>query len=717
MRDINLQSSTRASVRRRRGGTAPSGLSWRRWAAILALGGLACLVVLSIPLTALARAYSALPAGVALPTDTVIYGQGNQVIADLHPPGSSRIPVALNQIAPVMRTAIVAIEDHSFWTAPSFDVTRIVEAGIFDVIHHSAAQGASTIPEQVAKILYLHDNKSIAYKVREILYGNELTSRMSKPQILDAYLNDVYFGQGATGIQAASETYFGVSASQLTPEQATLLAGLLPAPSYLDPITNLAGARIRQQAVVAAMVKYTGLSQSAARAILAKPPALTSGSEAPIDNAPYFVDQVQSWLLSHYGSRYSTMGLRVYTTLNLHLNQVAQQMVTADIARHQAMHMTDGALVAENPSNGQIEVWVGGAGAKVPGGQINMAAVPRQPGSTFKLYTYSAALSAHKITMTTPVLDSPFSLPTGGPGGGPFVVHDYEGTYAGVVPIQVALGNSLNVPAVRVELAVGIPRVLAMARAMGVTTLPGPASKYGPSMTLGAYPIPLWETAQAGSVLAAQGVLHPAYFVTRVVDQNGRVIYSAHPQAQQAMSPQVAYIMNTILSRNSNRLLAFGPNTPLILPGHTAAIKTGTSNSYRDNLAVGWTPTLVGADWVGNANDQPMYGGGINGISGAASLWNQFMAYALAKTPNSWYKAPAGLISQYSSGQTNYYLPGTDPTYSVLGGGVQSPTPTPTPTPQTTPTPAATPTPQATPSPTPSPPGSGVTPTPTPTSG
>jgi len=713
--------------RRRRGGHAASragDVGWKRILSVAVLAALVGVVVLSIPMTALARAYSALPAGVSLPTDTVIYGQGDQVIADLHPSGSSRIPVALNQIAPVMRTAIVDIEDHTFWTAPSFDIGRIFEAGLFDVIHHSAAQGASTIPEQVAKILYLHDNKSITYKVKEILYGNELTSRLSKPEILDDYLNDVYFGQGATGIQAAAETYFGVSAAQLTPEQATLLAGLLPAPSYLDPISNLSGARLRQQAVVDAMVKYGNLTSQQAKAIMAAPPALTSGSEAPVDNAPYFVDQVKSWLQSHYGSGYSTMGLKVYTSLDLQLNQVAQQMVTADIARHQDMHMTDGALVAENPTNGDIEVWVGGAGPNGPGGQIDMAAVPRQPGSTFKLYTYSAALAAHKITMTSPVLDSPFSLPTGGPNGGPFVVHDYEGTYAGVVPIQVALGNSLNVPAVRVELAVGIPKVLAMARAMGVTTLSGPASDYGPSMTLGAYPIPLWEIAQAGSVFASEGVLHPAHYVLKVVNQSGATIYSANQPAQQALSPQVAYIMNTILSRNNNRLIAFGPDTPLLLRGHTAAIKTGTSNDYKDNLAVGWTPTLVGADWVGNANDAPMYGGGLNGISGAASLWNQFMEYALAKTPNSWFAEPSGLIARQSSGETNYYLEGTGPTDSVLGGGTVTPTPTPTPVVQATPTPqaTATPSPQPTPpstpqpTPTPTPQGGGGPPTPPPTS-
>ncbi|MHB1941150.1 MAG: transglycosylase domain-containing protein, partial [Candidatus Dormibacteria bacterium] len=591
---------------------------------------LVAMVALAVPTTALARAYSSLPPARQLPTDTLIYGQGNQVVADLHPPGTSRIPVPLNQIAPAMQKAVVAIEDHSFWTAPSFDVGRIVEAGIYDLLHHSAAQGASTIPEQVAKLLYLTDNKSITYKVKEILYGNELTSHLTRSQILDAYLNDVYFGQGATGVQAAAETYFGVSAARLTLPEATLLAGLLPAPSYLDPFSNMTGARLRQQAVVAAMVKYGALPAREAAGVLAKPPALGSGSEAQVDNAPYFVDQVQVWLQQHFGSGYATMGLRVYTSLNLALNQRAQQLVTADIARHQAMHMTDGALVAEDPATGQIEVWVGGAGPNVPGGQIDMAAMPRQPGSTFKLFTYATAIADHKVTMTTPVLDSPYSLPSGGPGGGRFVVHDYEGTYAGVVPIQVALGNSLNVPAVRVELATGIPQILSTARAMGVTTLNGPASSYGPSMTLGAYPVPLWEMAQAGSVFASQGVLHPAHLVNSVESQTGQVLYQAPTAATQVLSPQVAYIMNTILSRNSNRLLAFGPDTPLILRGHTAAVKTGTSNSYRDNLAVGWTPQLVGADWVGNANDAPMYGGGLNGISGAASLWNQFMEAALA---------------------------------------------------------------------------------------
>ena len=654
-----------AAARARLRGLSPRPL---RLVAMAGVTALAALAMLAVPFGALAHTYSALPASPrSFPSDTLVYAAGGQQIADLHPPGESRIPVPLSQIAPVMQQAVVDIEDHGYWTSPSFDVGRILQAAFYDAVHHAAAQGASTIQEQLAKLLYLQDNKSVIYKIKEIFYGNDLATRLSRRQILDQYLNDVYFGQGATGVQAAAETYFGIPASALSASQATLLAGLLPAPSYLDPFSNPGGARERQRAVVAAMVAYGNLSTRLAAQILAKPTPLSpSGGSDP---APYFLDQVQQWLGSHFGASYPTMGLRVYTTLDLPLNNLAQQMVTQVIAARSAMHMTDGALVAENPANGDIVTWVGGAGASVPGGQIDMAAVPRQTGSTFKIFTYSAAIASRTITMTTPILDNPLTLPSGGPGGGPYVVHDYQGQYFGVVPAEVALGNSLNVPAVRVELATGITNVLHMARAFGVTTLNQPDSTYGPSLTLGAYPIPLWEMAQAGSVLAAQGELHPARFVLRVTTQSGAVAYAAPAVSRQVVSPQVAFIMNTILSRDSNRLLAFGPSTPLVIPGRQVAVKTGTSNSFRDNLAVGWTPTLVGADWVGNANDSPMYGGGINGISGAAVLWHDFMETALKGQPASWYQPPAGLVVGQYQGQTVYYLSGTGPTNRVLGGG------------------------------------------------
>ncbi|MGH7697248.1 MAG: transglycosylase domain-containing protein [Candidatus Dormibacteria bacterium] len=683
------------------------GSNWKRALAITGLAGVAAVVILAVPFTALARAYGALPQSAALATDTRIYGAGGQEIADLHPSGSSRIPVAFDQIAPIMRRAVVDIEDHSFWSAPSFDLARIAKAAFFDVVHHSASQGASTIPEQLAKILYLHDDKSITYKVKEILYGQELSSKLSRRDILDQYLNDVYFGHGATGVEAAAITYFGVNASQLDANQASLLAGLLPAPSYLDPRDNLGAARQRQVVVLAAMLRQGDLNQAQASAIEAKAPPLAAGTGAALNLAPYFVDEVESWLQNHYGARYQALGLEVKTSLNLTLNQDAQSLVSATVAAGQAMHMSDGALVAVDPRSGDVLAWVGGAGASGPGGQIDMAARPRQPGSTFKLFNYSTALAEQKITMTTPVLDGPLTLPNGGPGGGPYVVNDYEGHYAGVVQAQVAFGNSLNVPAVRVELKAGIPAIVQTARNLGVTTLGNSPSSYGPSLTLGAYPVPLWQMTQAGSVFGAMGVLHPTHFVLQVHDQRGQLIYQAAPAARRVMSPQVSYLMNTILSRNSNRLLSFGYDTPLVLAGRQAAVKTGTSSNFLDNLAIGWTPTLVAGDWVGNADDSPMYGGGVNGISGSASLWHDFMTEALAGVSPSWYTQPAGLTTQTVDGETDYFLGGTGPSKSILGGGTVTPTPSPSAAPSPTPSPS--------PSPTPSPTPTGALPNPSPT--
>jgi membrane peptidoglycan carboxypeptidase len=702
-RESGRGSPTPPRTRRR----SPSPASdWRRIVAAVALAAVAALVILAVPFTALARAYGALPQASNLGGDTMVYGQGGVEIADIHPDGSSRIPVAFNQIAPVMRQAVVAIEDHTFWTSPSFDLGRIIQAAFYDVVHHSASQGASTIPEQLAKILYLHDNRSLTYKVKEILYGQELTAKLSRSGLLDEYLNDVYFGEGATGIEAASLTYFGVHASQLDANQATLLAGLLPEPSYLDPFLNLGAARQRQRLVIAAMQRQGDLSAAAGAAIEAKAPALAVPGGSSLDQAPYFLDEVESWLESRYGPGYKTMGLRVQTSLNLTLNNEAQQLVDQTVAQGVYQHMTDGALVAEDPKTGDVLAWVGGAGANAPGGQIDMASEPRQPGSEFKIFNYPTALEDHVITMTAPVLDAPLTLPTGGPGGGPYTVVDYEGHYAGVVQAQVALGNSLNVPAVKIELKTGIPNILATARNMGVTTLTQPDSYYGPSLTLGAYPVPLWEMGQAGAVYATEGVLHPTTYVLQVANDQGKVIYRADPVARRVLSTQVSFIMNTMLSRNSNRLIAFGSDTPLVVPGYTVAIKTGTSSNFLDNTAVGWTPNLMVADWVGNANDSPMYGGGVNGISGCAALWHDFIVDALAGQANTWYPVPSGLTTKVVDGEVDYYLAGTNSSTNALGTASPSPSPSASPSASPSPSPTASASPTPPPTPSPSPPGS-----------
>jgi membrane peptidoglycan carboxypeptidase len=305
-----------------------------------------------------------------------------------------------------------------------------------------------------------------------------------------------------------------------------------------------------------------------------------------------------------------------------------------------------------------------------------MAARPRQPGSTFKLFTYSTAFASRRITMVTPVLDAPISLPTGGGSDGmqPWSPLDYDRTWHGVLPVAQAFPNSLNIPAIRTELATGVPAILSTARSLGVTTFNQPDAHYGPSLTLGTYPIPLWEMAQAATTFADQGRVHPVTFVSSVRSAGGRELY-ATSAPRQVMDPGVAHIVNQILTNDRNRQLEFGLNSDLTLSGHLVSAKTGTSEDFRDNLTVGWTPQLVTATWVGNADDSPMHG--TTGITGAAPIWHAFMLHALQGIPDGWPAAPADVYSQGGDGYGSaWFLAGTDPTTGatlLLGGATAAP--------------------------------------------
>jgi membrane peptidoglycan carboxypeptidase len=290
-----------------------------------------------------------------------------------------------------------------------------------------------------------------------------------------------------------------------------------------------------------------------------------------------------------------------------------------------------------------------------------MAGTPRQPGSSFKIFTYTTAIERGSVSMVTPVLDGPLTLPTGaGPNGTqPYTPYDYDRTWHGILPVERALGNSLNIPAIRVELATGIPNIVETARAMGVTTLSGTPSSYGPSMTLGTYPIPPFEMAQAGTVLADMGVLHPAHFIISA-SVSGHELSPVAPSAKRVVDPRAAFIMNNILSNDANRVMEFGSHGLLTLAGHRVAAKTGTSENFKDNFTVGWTPKLATATWVGNADDSAMQG--TTGITGAAPIWHQVMAHALTGIADDWPAMPVGLTTASTQWGTAYFMPGTNAT-------------------------------------------------------
>jgi membrane peptidoglycan carboxypeptidase len=318
-----------------------------------------------------------------------------------------------------------------------------------------------------------------------------------------------------------------------------------------------------------------------------------------------------------------------------------------------------------DPKTGEVLAMVGGANYYAPGGQYNMATHTRQPGSSFKMFTYTAAIESRKVNMVTPILDQPMVFPLGGGTDGlkPYAPLNYDKRYHGTVPLKIAMGNSLNIPAIKTELVTGIPAVLDVARRMGVTSLNQPDANYGISLTLGGYEVSPLDMATGASTLATLGVRHRPAPVLHIQDGLGNTVFNYDPAKNEfrAVSQQVAYIIGAIMSDDRNRCMEFGCGGDLTLPGRHVGAKTGTTQDFRDNWTVGFTPSLATAVWVGNTDFVPLANNS-TGIVGAAPIWHQFMMQALAQTPDEWYAMPAG-VDQVGS---NYYLPGTEYVQSPL---------------------------------------------------
>ena len=565
----------------------------------------------------------------------------------------------LSHVAPAMQQATIAVEDRTFYQHGGLNLLRTGQAGLDDLLHLRFNQGGSTITQQLVKNIYLSEDRSVLRKLDEAILAVEIEHQYSKAQILEAYLNRIYYGNRSYGVEAAARTYFGKPASKLSLPEASFLAGLPQAPTELDPITNFIGAKARQRVVLDAMVRSRAITAAQAQSAYAQKLSPQKPSTADDVKAPGFVHWVASQLEKTYGQELlKNGGLTVITSLDWNLQSIAELQVREKVMALQGQHVTDGALVALDPKTGAVLAMVGSAGADVPGGEYNMAIIPRQPGSAFKIFTYSAAVESQKFTMGSWVLDEPISVRLA--DGSTYTPHNYDGRYHGWQPLPFALGNSFNIPAVKVELGTGTDRVVDVARRMGLATLNQPASSYQPSLTLGGYEVPLIEMAAGASTLAAQGTYQHPQAILRIAAHDGSTLYRFDPRGngKPALSPQVSFIMAQMLSDDRNRSLAFGRNSDLVIPGHHVAAKTGTTNDFRDNLTVGFTPTLAVAVWVGNADHTPMRN--VSGIVGAAPIFHSFMTEALNGQPDSWFAIPDGLRQLNMNGYVAFLLPGTE---------------------------------------------------------
>ena len=596
----------------------------------------------------------------ALPQDLLIYDRNGDLIADIGNQGSHRIVVPLASMSPLLVDATIAVEDKTYYKNSGIDVGAIGRAALDDLVHLRLVEGGSTITQQLVKQLYFGPNApdTLQRKLREAALAVALTRQYSKAQILEMYLNTIYFGSQAYGAESAAQSYFHTSASKLTLSQAAMLAGIPRSPSAYNPVQHPQAAIKRQAQVLDAMVRLGDVTAAQAAAAAAAPPQVFPPSTTL--KAPHFVDYVLTTLREQYHiNAGSGRGYRVVTSLDLALQAKAEAAVATQVSgagRYYNFH--DAALVSMDPRTGEILAMVGGANYQAPGGQINMATSPtRQVGSAFKIFTYSAALESQTVNMDSPILDAPLVFPIGGPGNGPYAPTNYDGQWHGTVLVKEALGNSLNIPALKVELLTGIPTVLGAARRMGATSLSQPDSFYGPSLTLGAYPVSVLDMAVATSTLADLGVRHHPAPILKITDASRQSTFSYDPSqnADQALSPEVAYLMGTILSDDQNRCMEFGCNSALTLSGRQVAAKTGTSEGFRDNWTLGFTPTLTTVAWVGNPDNTPLSHNS-TGIVGAAPIWHQFMTDALRGVPNDWYPTPTGL-EQFGA---DVFLPGTE---------------------------------------------------------
>ncbi|MFQ5399496.1 MAG: transglycosylase domain-containing protein [Anaerolineae bacterium] len=541
------------------------------------------------------------------------------------------------EIPRIVIDATVAAEDDTFWTNPGFDPAAIGAAVISNFRNQTARPvGASTITQQLVRhIAFSYKERvSVSYerKIREIFLAYIMTQQRSKEAIIQMYLNEIYYGNLAYGIEAASQTYFGKPAAELSLGEAALLAGLPQSPLELNPYANFDGAKARQELILDLMVTEGYVTQVEAEVAKGRPlalaPQISVEAEAAESElkAPHFVLYVQEALERRYGPDALVRGgWQVITSLDLNIQQMAEQAARARVAERAVAHdVSNAAVVVLKPATGEILAMVGSLNYfdDAIDGQVNVALQPRQPGSSIKPITYAAAMERGWSTADV-LWDVPIELELG--GGQTMRPVNYDGRYHGPVLLRDALANSYNIPPIQLIRDIGVPAFISKARRMGIESLQEPPGYYGLALTLGGGEVPLLEMTHAYATLANLGRRPRLTSVLQISDSRGNVLFDQDENrvpAANALNPGIAFIITDILDDDKARVPAMGINNPLALP-FPAAAKTGTTNDFRDNWTLGYTPGVVVGVWMGNSDGYPMRDS--SGLRGAAPLWRAIM--------------------------------------------------------------------------------------------
>jgi len=618
--------------------------------------------------------------------DTVIRDHtGTIILADVGNHGDHRLAVKLKDVSPVAIQATVAIEDKGFYTNPGFDLASIIRAEFDNLRTGHIVSGARTITQQLAKQQFLTPDQTVSRKIKELALAYELSQTYSKDQIMELYLNKSFYGSQSYGIEAASESYFHIPASKIDLAEAAVLAGLPQAPTEWNPVLHPDQAKVRQTEVLQAMVRANFISQDDMDKALAEKLVYQS----PINSflAPHFVDYVLAEL-RQLGLQPGVQQLNVQTTLDYNMQTIGESIVSSYLASNEWRDrngVLSSGMVAIQPTTGDILVMVGSPNYNSTGGQINFTTIPRNMGSSMKPYTYGAVINARAATVDTPVYDGPSPL-IYKDAYSTTKIYNYDGKSHGVLPLKKAMGNSLNIASVKVELSIGVPAVLGWMRSLNVNpryvnpdgsyNINAPADEYGPSLTLGGYPITLLEHVNGIATYADMGVYHTPESVLKVTDSHGNVLYQSHPdqRAHLAIDPNVAFIIAQIMSDDQNRCMIFGCNSALHCKDRTVAAKTGTTDNFKDAVTVAFTPDLAVGMWVGDILDyRHTMVNGSDGVFVASPGGHAFVSQALAGVDGSrWYTPPPGVVAGPGN---SWYLADTTKIDKLPGDNPPSPTP------------------------------------------
>jgi 1A family penicillin-binding protein len=609
-----------------------------------------------------------------------VYDRNNKVLYDIYD-DAKRDPVNFSDIPDYLKQATIAVEDKDFYKHKGFDPLtpfRIIK----NAFYFKKVTGGSTLTQQLTRNVLLSTDRTVQRKIKELILSIQIESKYSKDQILAMYLNEAPYGGASWGVGPASEQYFGKPVKELNLAESVILAGMPQLPSVYSPYSKTPTAYIdRANHVLKRMVEDGYVSQSLADETMEQVKNYKFSGKNSTIKAPHFVFWIKEVLAKKYGEEVvENGGLKIITTLDLDLQNEAQKIVAEEIDKTEEMGITNGAALVMDPTNGQILAMVGSRdyfSEKTDGNFNVVTQALRQPGSSIKPITYLGAIKKG-WTAATMIMDTPVVFP--GSGGQPnYAPKNYNGKYNGPISLRNALGNSINITAVKTLAFVGVKDMLALSYDMGLSTLEPTKenlSKFGLAVTLGGAEVKMIDLASAYTAFANSGQRMEAVGILRVEDKDGRVLEEYKPaNGKKVMTPQEAFIISNILSDNSAREMTFGRVNSLVVPGYQVAAKTGTTNDKKDNWTIGWTPNLLTTVWVGNNNYDSM-GKLVSGVSGAAPIWKRIMAYELPKRSKVDFSVPDKIISvgvDKVSGylahdgfesRNEYFIDGSQPTVS-----------------------------------------------------